>query len=63
MAPECVPWIARGMTLTRTVEGRERYPFEVRYMREERDSIEAIERIFVPTPSRRAVILITQLAD
>ena len=40
-----------GMTLTRTVEGRERYPVRVRYMREERDSIEAIERIFVPTPA------------
>ena len=34
-----------GRTLTRTVEGRERYPVRVRYMREERDSIEALERI------------------
>ena len=51
-----------GMTLTRTVEGRERYPVRVRYMREERDSIEAIERIFVPTPAGEQ-IPITQLAD
>ena len=51
-----------GMTLTRTVEGRERYPVRVRYMREERDSIEAIERIFVPTPAGEQ-IPITQLAE
>ena len=37
-----------GRTLTRTVEGRERYPVRVRYMREERDSVEALERVLVP---------------
>ena len=31
-----------GPTLTRTVEGRERYPVRVRFMREERDSVEAL---------------------
>lgn len=46
-----------GMTLTRTVEGRERYPVRVRYMREERDTVEALERIFVTTPSGEAVPL------
>ena len=40
-----------GRVLTRTVEGRERYPVRVRYMREERDSVEAIGRILVPIPS------------
>ena len=39
-----------GMNLTTTVEGRERYPVRVRYLRELRDSPEALERIFVPTP-------------
>ncbi len=39
-----------GMTLTRTVEGRERYPVRVRYMREERDSVEALHRVSVPAP-------------
>jgi len=39
-----------GENLTTTVEGRERYPVRVRYFRELRDSPEAIERIFVPTP-------------
>lgn len=50
-----------GMTLSRTVEGRERYPIRVRYMREERDSIEALEKIFVPT-STGAQIPLSQLA-
>lgn len=39
-----------GMNLTTTVEGRERYPIRVRYMRELRDNPEALERILVPTP-------------
>ena len=51
-----------GTTLTRTVEGRERYPVRVRYMREERDSLETLARIFVPTPGG-AQIPLTQLAD
>lgn len=51
-----------GMELTRTVEGRERYPVRVRYMREERDSLEALDRIFVPTPEGEQVPL-TQLSQ
>ena len=50
-----------GTTLTRTVEGRERYPVRVRYMREDRDSVEALERVFVPTPTGEQVPL-SQLA-
>ncbi len=46
-----------GRMLTRTVEGRERYPVRVRYMREERDSVEALARIFVPTPSGQQIPL------
>lgn len=37
-----------GMNLTTTIEGRERYPVRLRYMRELRDSPEALERIFIP---------------
>lgn len=37
-----------GMNLTVTVEGRERYPVNVRYQRELRNDIERIKRIFVP---------------
>ncbi|NQT46176.1 MAG: efflux RND transporter permease subunit [Candidatus Omnitrophica bacterium] len=38
-----------GMNLTTTVEGRERYPVRIRYLRELRDNPEALKRIFVPT--------------
>ena len=51
-----------GQTLTRTVEGRERYPVRVRYMREDRDSIEALEGVLIPTPSGEHVPL-SQLAE
>jgi Cu(I)/Ag(I) efflux system membrane protein CusA/SilA len=37
-----------GMTITRTVEGRERYPVNLRYPRELRDDVEKIRRILVP---------------
>lgn len=37
-----------GREVTRTVEGRERYPVRVRYQREQRDSLEALGRILVP---------------
>ena len=40
-----------GPPLTTTVEGRERFAVRVRYMREERDSVEALRRVMVPTPN------------
>ncbi|MCF7908070.1 MAG: CusA/CzcA family heavy metal efflux RND transporter [Candidatus Omnitrophica bacterium] len=40
-----------GMNITTTVEGRERYPVRIRYLRELRESPEALKRIFVPTSS------------
>jgi len=49
------------MNLTTTVEGRERYPVRVRYLRELRDSPEALERIFIPTPGGEHIPL-TQVA-
>jgi Cu(I)/Ag(I) efflux system membrane protein CusA/SilA len=39
-----------GKRITTTVEGRERYPVRVRYMRELRDDIESLKRILVPAP-------------
>ena len=39
-----------GRPITRTVEGRERYPVRVRYLRELRDSIESIENVLVAAP-------------
>jgi Cu(I)/Ag(I) efflux system membrane protein CusA/SilA len=37
-----------GMNLTTTVEGRERYPVNVRYARELRNDIEKLKRVLVP---------------
>ncbi len=39
-----------GRPLTRTVEGRERYPVRVRYPRELRDSVDGLGDILVPAP-------------
>jgi copper/silver efflux system protein len=47
-----------GQTITTTVEGRERYPVRVRYMRELRDEIEALERVLVAAPNGTHVPLI-----
>ena len=51
-----------GMNITQTVEGLERYPVNLRYGSELRDTPEKLKRILVPTPSG-AHIPITQLAD
>ncbi len=51
-----------GMNITRTVEGLERYPVNLRYAAELRDTPEKLGRILVPTPTG-AQIPITQLAD
>lgn len=40
-----------GMTLTTTVEGRERYAVRMRYAREFRDNPDDLKAILVPTPS------------
>ncbi|MGK0183648.1 MAG: Cu(I)/Ag(I) efflux system membrane protein CusA/SilA [Halioglobus sp.] len=50
-----------GKTMTTTIEGRERYPVRVRYMRELRDQIETIGDILVATPTG-AHIPLKQLA-
>lgn len=50
-----------GRRITTTVEGRERYPVRVRYLRELRDRIETLGKILVPAPDGTQVPL-TQLA-
>jgi Cu(I)/Ag(I) efflux system membrane protein CusA/SilA len=42
-----------GMPLTTTVEGRERYPVNVRYARELRDNVEKLKRVLVPVMMER----------
>jgi Cu(I)/Ag(I) efflux system membrane protein CusA/SilA len=51
-----------GDTVTTTVEGRERYPVNVRYGREFRENVDALRRVLVPTPSG-AQVPMAQLAD
>ncbi len=51
-----------GMNLTTTVEGRERYPVNIRYGRELRDDIEKLQRVLVPVMGGAQVPL-GQLAD
>jgi len=40
-----------GMTLSTTIEGRERFPIRVRYAREYRDGPESLKAILIPTPA------------
>lgn len=51
-----------GMILTRTVEGRERFPVRLRYARELRDNPEALSMLLVPTATGVQVPL-KELAD
>ena len=51
-----------GRRVTTTVEGRERYPVRIRYMRELRDSIETLGKILIPAADGAQIPLI-QLAE
>ncbi|MDH4128699.1 MAG: CusA/CzcA family heavy metal efflux RND transporter [Spirochaetota bacterium] len=51
-----------GKNIDNTIEGRERYPINVRYPRGLRDNIETLNRVLVPTPSG-AQIFLSELAD
>ena len=46
-----------GMNVTWTVEGRERYPVNLRYPRELRDNLPMLRRVLVPTPTGAQVPL------
>jgi Cu(I)/Ag(I) efflux system membrane protein CusA/SilA len=55
-----------GKTITTTVEGRERYPVNVRYARDFREDLDALKRVLVPVPGSSAPpaqIPISMLAD
>ncbi len=51
-----------GTKASEIVDGRERYDVLVRYLRDYRDNIEALERVLVPTPTGTEVP-ISQVAD
>jgi Cu(I)/Ag(I) efflux system membrane protein CusA/SilA len=40
-----------GKTIATTVEGRERYPINVRYARDFREDLDALKRVLVPAPT------------
>ncbi len=50
-----------GMNIAENVEGRERYPINVRYQRDFRDSVDDLRRVLIATPSG-AQIPIEQVA-
>ncbi len=50
MVQDVIEVAVGGKPITQTVEGRERYPVRVRYMRELRDTIESIEEILIAAP-------------
>ncbi len=47
---EVVETAIGGMNVTTTVEGRERYPVNIRYPRELRDSLDHLNRVLIPIP-------------
>ncbi len=51
-----------GENITMTVEGRERYPVNVRYLRDYRSTLDRLSRVLVPTPTG-AQIPIAQIAE
>ncbi|MEW6237998.1 MAG: CusA/CzcA family heavy metal efflux RND transporter [Candidatus Omnitrophota bacterium] len=51
-----------GENITTTIEGRERYPVNLRYPKELRDDIDRLKRVLVPTKSG-AQIPLAQLTD
>ncbi|MDO9213967.1 MAG: CusA/CzcA family heavy metal efflux RND transporter [Methylococcales bacterium] len=48
-----------GMNITQTVEGLERYPVNLRYPRDSRDNLEALQRVLIPTPMGNQIPLIS----
>jgi Cu(I)/Ag(I) efflux system membrane protein CusA/SilA len=64
---EIVETAIGGKTIATTVEGRERYPINVRYARDFRDNLESLKRVLVPLPrsgsNALAQIPISELAD
>jgi Cu(I)/Ag(I) efflux system membrane protein CusA/SilA len=63
MAQDVVMSAIGGENVTTTVEGRERYPVNVRYMRDYRSDPAALERVLVPAMGGQAQIPLSQLAE
>ncbi len=52
-----------GENVTTTIEGRERYPVNVRYMQDFRSDINRLSRVLVPLMDGKTQIPVSQLAD
>ena len=52
-----------GESVTTTVEGRERYPVNVRYFRDYRSSLDKLNRVLVPAADGRFQVPLGQLAE
>ncbi len=52
-----------GENVTTTVEGRERYPVNVRYLRDYRSDIGALKRVLIPVMDGKTQVPLGQLAD
>ncbi|MHC1744565.1 MAG: efflux RND transporter permease subunit [Syntrophobacteraceae bacterium] len=61
-AQEMVEKAIGGENVTTTVEGRERYPVNVRFMRDYRDDLDGLGRLLVPVGDGQRQIPIAQLA-
>jgi len=61
-AQEVVSKAIGGENVTTTIEGRERYPVNVRYMRDFRADIGALSRVLVPASEGKRQIPLSQLA-
>jgi Cu(I)/Ag(I) efflux system membrane protein CusA/SilA len=52
-----------GENVTTTIEGRERYPVNVRYLQDYRSDINRLSRVLVPVMDGKTQIPVSQLAD
>jgi copper/silver efflux system protein len=52
-----------GENITTTIEGRERFPVNVRYMRDFRSDLEALGRVLIPASGGQRQIPLAQLAE
>jgi copper/silver efflux system protein len=63
MVQDVVMSAVGGENVTTTVEGRERYPVNVRYMRDYRSDINSLKRVLVSTMDGQTQVPLSQLAD
>ncbi len=62
-AQEAVQNAIGGENIATTIQGRERYPVNVRYMRDFRSNPEAVARVLVPVAGGQKQISLSQLAE